>query len=84
LSLPLTVSARAGDIVYDILWFLALVDPSVKFYDDTPLIENHGREFRMVCTALPRGAVETNVWIRAYFVFFNDLRPKPAGQFPKN
>ncbi len=78
-----TVSARAGEIIYDILRFLAEVDPSVEVPNYNIFTVDHGSEFRIVCTALPRGAVPTNVWSGAYFIFFNDLRPKPAGQLPE-
>ena len=75
-----TPSARAGEIIYDILRFLAAVEPSA----DAPLTPPGGvageeNVFRIICTAAPRGSVPTTLWSRSYLIFFDSLRPT-AGQ----
>ena len=75
-----TPSARAGEIIYDILRFLAAVEPS----SDAPLTHPAGvageeNVFRIICTAAPRGSVPTTLWSRSYLIFFDALRPT-AGQ----
>ena len=75
-----TPAARAGDIIYDILRFLASVEPS----RDVPLAIPPGASgeenvFRIICTAAPRGSVPTALWSRSYLIFFDALR-KASGE----
>jgi len=69
-----TPTARAGDIIYDILRFLAAVQPST----DVPMAVPAGafgedNVFRIICTAAPRGSVPTALWSRSYLIFFDGL-----------
>jgi len=78
-----TPAARAGDIIYDILRFLASVEPS----RDVPLAIPAGASgddnvFRIICTAAPRGSVPTALWSRSYLVFFDALRKGIGGAAP--
>jgi uncharacterized protein (DUF58 family) len=70
-----TPPARAGETIYAILRHLAEVKPS----PDPPLASHafatDENVFRIICTALPRGSVPTNLWSRSYFIFFDTLRP---------
>jgi uncharacterized protein (DUF58 family) len=70
-----TPPSSGGEGIYDILRYLAEVQPSheeplspVAFGADEDV-------FRIVCTALPRGSVPTTQWSRSYYVFFDALRP---------
>jgi uncharacterized protein (DUF58 family) len=70
-----TPAARAGDIIYDVLRFLASVEPS----RDVPLavpagVSGEENVFRIICTAAPRGSVPTALWSRSYLIFFDALR----------
>lgn len=65
----------AGEIVYDILRYLASVtplkpQPGTSFLDtlgDTPDI------FKIVLTSHPRGTIPSSIWNTAYFVFISSL-----------
>lgn len=78
-----TPAARAGDIIYDILRFLASVEPS----RDLPLAIPEGavgeeNVFRIICTAAPRGSVPTTLWNRSYLIFFDALRKASGEEAP--
>jgi hypothetical protein len=70
-----TPSTRAGEIIYDILRFLAAVEPS-RDLPATPLegLASEENVFRIICTAAPRGSVPTALWSRSYLIFFDTLR----------
>ena len=65
----------AGEIIYDILRYLASVtplkpQPGKSFLDtlgDTPDI------FKIVLTSHPRGTIPSSIWNAAYFVFISSL-----------
>jgi uncharacterized protein (DUF58 family) len=71
-------SARAGEIIYDILRHLAAVAPSFEPPGPPALGGPEENVFRIICTALPRGSVPTTLWSRSYFIFFDTLTPSPA------
>ncbi|MCH8268333.1 MAG: DUF58 domain-containing protein [Acidobacteria bacterium] len=75
-----TPAARAEDIIYDILGYLAAVEPSAEAPQALPPVESGENVFRIVCTAAPRGLVPTEMWSRSYFIFFDALRQGPPGQ----
>ncbi|MGH9784309.1 MAG: DUF58 domain-containing protein, partial [Terriglobia bacterium] len=70
-----TRSARADEIIYDILRFLAAVEPSRDLPATPPAgLANEENVFRIICTAAPRGSVPTALWSRSYLIFFDALR----------
>ncbi len=80
-----TRMARCGEIIYDILKFLAALEPSFE----PPLTPLHpGTDenvFRIICTAAPRGSAPTALWSRSYFIFFDALQPVMGlGTFPSD
>jgi hypothetical protein len=70
-----TPRMSAGEIIYDILRYLASVTPlrqqqGKNFLDtlgDTPDI------FKIVLTSHPRGSIPSHIWNTAYFVFVSSL-----------
>jgi hypothetical protein len=70
-----TPRLNAGEIIYDILRYLASVtplkqQPGKDFLDslgDTPDI------FKIVLTSHPRGSIPTPLWNTAYFLFVSSL-----------
>ena len=70
-----TPRMMAGDIIYDVLRYLASVtplkpQPGTSFLDtlgDTPDI------FKIVLTNHPRGTIPSSLWNTAYFVFVSSL-----------
>jgi uncharacterized protein (DUF58 family) len=70
-----TPRMRAGEIIYDILRYLASVaplkpQPGTSFLDtlnDSPDI------FKIVLTSHPRGTIPSSIWNTAYFVFIESL-----------
>ncbi|MBI4463829.1 MAG: DUF58 domain-containing protein [Acidobacteria bacterium] len=70
-----TQAARAGDIIYEVLQFLAAVEPSSKVPDGPPLLPADDNVFHIVLTAAPRGSIPTPLWSRSYFIFFQSLKP---------
>ncbi|MFQ5663503.1 MAG: DUF58 domain-containing protein [Terriglobia bacterium] len=66
--------ARASDIIYDVLYHLALIEPRRASDDD--FLEWLGREtntFKIVLTARERGSIPTGLWSCSYFVFMQSL-----------
>jgi hypothetical protein len=77
-----TPAARAGDIIYDILRFLAAVEPSTAAPVAIPAgMSGEENVFRIICTAAPRGSVPTALWSRSYLIFFDGLK---KGNIPPN
>ena len=74
-----TPIAQAGDVIYDILRYLAAVEPSAERPLEPPAFAGVDNVFRIVFTAAPRGSIPTTVWSRSYFIFFDTLR---AGRAP--
>lgn len=72
-----TEMAPAGEIIYDVLRFLAEASPSEEEPSSPPESGVEENVFRIVCTALPRGSVPTALWSRSYFIYFDALRPAP-------
>jgi hypothetical protein len=70
-----TATARAGEIIYDILKYLAAAEPSTEVPLAPPAIAAEENVFRIICTAAPRGSIPTAVWSRSYFIFFDALAP---------
>jgi uncharacterized protein (DUF58 family) len=70
-----TPVAAAGDLIYDILFHLALIEP--RFEGDGRFLESLREEsgtFKVVLTARARGSIPTNLWTSSYFVFFQSLQ----------
>lgn len=66
--------APAGEIVYDVLHHLALVE--AEHADDTPLLQQLVAEsgtFKIVLTARPQGSIPTSLWSSSYIVFMQSL-----------
>ncbi|MBI4461216.1 MAG: DUF58 domain-containing protein [Acidobacteria bacterium] len=68
-----TPMARADELVYEILRFLAAVEPWVEVTHRAPEIAVGDDIFRIVCTAAPRDSVPTALWSSSYFLFFDTL-----------
>ena len=69
-----TPVSAAGDLIYDILYHLALIEP--KFEGDGRFLESLKEDsgtFKVVLTARERGSIPTNLWTSSYFVFFQSL-----------
>lgn len=69
-----TPVAPAGEIVYDILRYLALVGPARQ--PDGNFLQQLAQEtdtFKIILTAQPRGSIPTELWTSAYFVFLDSL-----------
>lgn len=69
-----TAAARAGDVIYDILSFLAAVKPSDEKPLAPPVMAPAENTFRIVFTSAPRGSIPTRTWSRSYFIFLDALR----------
>jgi len=69
-----TATARAGDIIYEILRFLAAVEPSAETPLAPPLVDPDEKFYRIVFTAAPHGSIPTTLWSRSYFIFYDSLR----------
>ncbi|MBI4458548.1 MAG: DUF58 domain-containing protein [Acidobacteria bacterium] len=79
-----TRMARTGEIIYDILKFLAALEPSFEPPRTPPILGTDENVFRIICTAAPRGSAPTALWSRSYFIFFDAVQPvvglgKPPG-----
>ena len=70
-----TPPVGTGEIIYDVLRYLAEVEPSFEAPLSPVAIGSEENVFRIVCTALPRGSVPTTLWSRSYYVFFDALSP---------
>ena len=68
-----TSTAPAGDIIYDILRYLAAVQPSADT-PSAPLATAAENTFQIILTAAPQGSIPTTVWSRSYIIFFESLR----------
>ncbi len=68
-----TPAARADDVIYDILAFLAAVKPSLESPLEPPWIAPAENTFRIVFTSAPRGSIPTTTWSRSYFIFLDAL-----------
>ena len=69
-----TPVATAGDLIYDILYHLALIEP--RWEGDGRFLESLREDsgtFKVVLTARARGSIPTNLWTSSYFVFFQSL-----------
>jgi uncharacterized protein (DUF58 family) len=73
-----TQPGEKGESIYEVLRYLAAVEPSFEEPLSPPAIQSDDNVFRIVCTALPRGSVPTMQWSRSYFVFFDALSPVVA------
>jgi uncharacterized protein (DUF58 family) len=70
-----TPRAAAGEIVYDILRYLAGVSP-LKQPPGTSFLDTLGDApdvFKIVLTSHPRGSIPTRLWSASYFVFIASL-----------
>jgi uncharacterized protein (DUF58 family) len=67
--------ARGGEQIYDVLKFLAAVEPSFEEPLSPLAFGADENVFQIVCTALSRGSVPTAAWSRLYFIFFEALKP---------
>ncbi len=69
-----TRMAGAGEIIYDILHHLALVEPQPD--SDSRFLESLTEEadtFKIIVTARSRGSIPTALWTSSYFVFTDSL-----------
>jgi len=69
-----TPVAPAGEIIYDVLHYLALVEPARE--SDGLFLQELAAEtgtFKVILTAQPRGSIPTELWTSAYFVFLDSL-----------
>jgi uncharacterized protein (DUF58 family) len=73
-----TPAARTGDVIYDILGFLAGVEPSSESPLETLAVPGTENIFRIVLTGAPRGSIPTASWSRSYIIFFDALWRQPA------
>lgn len=69
-----TPAARMGEVIYDILGFLAAVEPSFEKPLEPPAAAGAENIFRIVLTGAPRGSSPTASWSRSYIIFFDALR----------
>jgi uncharacterized protein (DUF58 family) len=70
-----TPRASAGDIIYDILRYLAGVTP-LKPQPGTSFLDTLASSpdiFKIVLTSHPPGTIPSNVWNSAYFLFISSL-----------
>jgi uncharacterized protein (DUF58 family) len=65
----------AGEIVYDVLRALALVEPQPEESDGRFLAEQAAasEHFQIILTSRPRGSIPTSLWTTAWMVFFDSL-----------
>ncbi|MBI4442007.1 MAG: DUF58 domain-containing protein [Acidobacteria bacterium] len=70
-----TAPARAGDMIHEILRYLAAVEPSPELPQGPPPLPSEDNVFHIVLTAAPRGSIPTTLWTRSYFIFFQNLKP---------
>jgi hypothetical protein len=70
-----TPPAPAGEIVYDILRYLASVTPLRPPPDKSFLdaLEDAPDVFKIVLTSHPRGSIPTGLWNSSYFLFVSSL-----------
>ncbi|MFQ5927512.1 MAG: DUF58 domain-containing protein [Terriglobia bacterium] len=69
-----TRMAPASEIIYDVLYHLAYVEPQPA--DDAALLPQLAADpntFKIVLTARPRGSIPTSLWTSAYIVFMHAL-----------
>jgi len=69
-----TSMAPAGEIIFDILRHLALVEP--RRDADGRFLEALGQEsdtFKIILTSRPRGSIPTGLWTSSYLVFVDGL-----------
>jgi uncharacterized protein (DUF58 family) len=74
-----TPFAPAADILWDILEYLARVQPGGPGINWNGLgaAEQEEQAFRVIFTPALHGMIPTNLWTSAYFVFMHELAPGP-------
>ena len=77
-----TPTARAGEVIYDILRYLSTVAPSPDIPLARPAAAADG-VFQIIFTGAPQGSIPTTVWNRSYFIFFDSLRTARSAAFGK-
>jgi uncharacterized protein (DUF58 family) len=65
--------APAGEIIYDILEFLALVRPDETSPDGPVAMGEDSGAFRILCTSMPRQLLQRNQPAQTHVVFFDTL-----------
>ena len=70
-----TPMAPAGDVIHDVLWHLAFVeprpaDPSRNFLSE---LAEETHVFKIVLTSQPRGSIPTSLWTSSYMLFIHSL-----------
>lgn len=69
-----TPLAAADDIIYDVLYHLALVEPRPERNGDfLHWVGQETNTFKIILTARPRGSIPTGLWTSSYFVFLQSL-----------
>jgi uncharacterized protein (DUF58 family) len=67
-----TRSAPAGEVVFDVLRYLAMVQPRESQSDLLAALGDAGM-FKIILTSAPPGSIPTHLWTSSYFVFLERL-----------
>ncbi len=70
-----TPLAPAGEVIYDVLRHLALVEatPAGREQKFLAQLAEDTHIFKIILTGQPRGSISTSLWTSAYFVFLESL-----------
>ncbi len=70
-----TPLAPAGEVIYDVLRHLALVEatPAAREQKFLAQLAEDTHIFKIILTGQPRGSISTSLWTSAYFVFLESL-----------
>lgn len=70
-----TPLAPAGEVIYDVLRHLALVEatPAAREQEFLAQLAEDTHIFKIILTGQPRGSISTSLWTSAYFVFLESL-----------
>lgn len=67
-----TPSGLAGDIVFDVLRYLATVQPRRSQEDFLHTVQDSG-SFKIILTSAAPGSIPTHLWTSSYFIFLERL-----------
>lgn len=67
-----TGTARAGDVIFDVLRYLATVQPRTS-RDSFLEALGEGDHFKIIVTSAAQGSIPTHLWTSSYFVFQDRL-----------
>ncbi len=70
-----TAMVTAGEIIYDVLYDLAFIQPQPRDADGKFLLElaQETDVFKIILTSQPQGSIPTSLWTSSYFVFLQSL-----------